>query len=174
MEINTEDMLRKIVNVYGYTENTYDGANKDKQLEDSNQTREQKKRDEQITRLLTEYVDAYHEKAKTNQSFKGILFTVSIILFSCLVSICILYILITMVRDRASVTDAVSLVAVCVTMIGSIAFLLEIIAKHIFPENEEKNITEIVKAIQNNDLEDKRINIGALKKQINMPEQLEK
>ena len=47
-------------------------------------------------------------------------------------------------------------------MIGSIAFLLEIIAKYIFPKNEEKNITEIVKAIQNNDLEDKRINIKTL------------
>ena len=96
---STEDKLRLIEKNYEYTEDSYDGAEKDQHLiENSNQTLEQKNRDVQITRLLTEYVDSYHDKAQTNQAYKGILFTVSIILFLCLVGMCLLSILVTMVR----------------------------------------------------------------------------
>lgn len=53
------------------------------------------------------------------------------------------------------------ILSVCVTFAGLLLGSFNMIVKYAFPEDDEKYITEIVKAIQSNDLENKKQNIQA-------------
>ena len=44
-------------------------------------------------------------------------------------------------------------------MIAAVIGTLNIVTKYVFPENEEKNITDIVKLIHKNDLKNKQENM---------------
>lgn len=128
----------------------------------SNQTQEQIKRDRPISRLLETYVKTYMNKRHDNRIYKPVLFSTSVIAFIALVSVCVCSMIVSINKRTISITDCVALVTVCATVIGSISFLLRIIADYIFPQNEDTSITDIVKAIQSNDLSDKKLNIEAM------------
>lgn len=55
--------------------------------------------------------------------------------------------------------DIASMITVCTTMMGSLAFLVKIIAEYVFPKNEDENIPILVEAIQKNDLRVKEFNM---------------
>ncbi len=61
--------------------------------------------------------------------------------------------------EANSIPEVIQFISVCVTFLGLIVGLLQIITKYVFPENEEEYITRIVELIQNNDLENKKENI---------------
>ncbi len=61
--------------------------------------------------------------------------------------------------DLDTTESLVGLISVCVTFLTSVIGVLKIIVKYCFPENDEKYITEIVKAVQQNDLENKKENL---------------
>ena len=57
--------------------------------------------------------------------------------------------------------DIAALISSYLAIIGLIVGILKIIAEYVFPKDDEKYITEIVKAIQDNDLKNKQENIKA-------------
>lgn len=123
---------------------------------------QQKKRDEQITRLLTEYVDEYANKNKSRKFFKNILFYGSIgtiVVFSG----CFIYWINKAMgkSSEVSVESLVQIISVCVTFLTLIISIIKTITKYVFPQNEEEYITRIVEIIQKNDLKNKRENIRA-------------
>ena len=122
-------------------------------------TEEQKKRDTQITELLTEYVKSYKKKVKHSTICRYIIL-VPCILIICAFAVMIIYFSVQMLcsQSQAEIPDMVSFITACVSFITLIIGLLTIITKYFFPENDEQYITTIVEAIQKNDLENKREN----------------
>lgn len=122
-------------------------------------TKEQKKRDEQITRLLSEYVAFYEGKVKHSKICRYIILipcVVIIIAFSILLIILSLKVIDN--NNNLKVQDLVAFITACISFISLIIGLLTIITKYFFPENDEQYITTIVESIQKNDLENKREN----------------
>ncbi len=127
-------------------------------------TNEQRKRDIKISELLIEYVEAYKQKNKSNKWYKGILFAICILII-VVFSVIFIILLFENVNIEKSITTSatVELVSVCVTFLTLIVGILTIITKYVFPEKEEEYITNIVRIIQKNDLENKKENIKAQK-----------
>lgn len=127
---------------------------------DTYATRQQKSRDRKITELLSTYVDTYNYKSKSNKWYKGILFFICI---GILLAFCMSFIVfirnVDFNGEANSIPEVIQFISVCVTFLGLIVGLLQIITKYVFPENEEEYITRIVELIQNNDLENKKENI---------------
>lgn len=122
-------------------------------------TKEQKKRDEYITRLLGKYVSFYENKIHHSKICRYIILIpcmVIIIAFSGLLIFLSLTVL--SVDSDLKIQDLVAFITACVSFISLIIGLLTIITKYFFPENDEQYITTIVEAIQRNDLENKREN----------------
>jgi hypothetical protein len=59
----------------------------------------------------------------------------------------------TTIKADMSVRNVVSLITVCITLLGAILGLLKIIAEYVFQKDEEKNVIDIVKSLQQNDYE---------------------
>lgn len=124
-------------------------------------TREQRLRDRKITELLSQYVDAYTYKNKSNKWYKGVMFGTCLLI---LISFCIVFIILMFkgigYGDKVSTKGIVQLISVCVTFLTLIVSILKTITKYVFPKKEEEYITRIVEIIQNNDLENKKENIN--------------
>ena len=139
---------------------------------DNYTTKEQRKRDKKVTELLEQYVEGYKYKNKSNKWYKGILFG-----FSCLIlfvfSVVFIFLILNIDFAPESVSSAivVEVITVCITFLSLIVGILTIIAKYVFPENEEEYITRIVEIIQNNDLENKKENIRVQQKHSNGDEE---
>ena len=124
-------------------------------------TNQQKIRDEKITELLTQYVDVYIYKNKSNKLYKGILFSICIAIL-CTFSFVFLWFVskLNHQTDAVAVGNVVQIISVCITFLTLIISVLQIITKYVFPEKEDEYITRIVEIIQNNDLENKKQNIN--------------
>ena len=132
----------------------------DSRFNDNYQTREQKARDCEITKLLRQYVTSYSEKVKTQKSYR----TVLLILCSSIIglfSVAFLILLLHLGFNSSSVdvTGVVSLISICISFLASILGLAQIITKYCFPENDEEYISKIVETIQTNDLQNKLANM---------------
>lgn len=117
------------------------------------------KRDREITRLLQEYVTAYGRKAqfqyKTRKTILRALCPTIVIL--ALAFGAAVYILI---RNGIGNLEAFAgILSVCVTFAGLLLGSFNMLVKYAFPEDDEKYITEIVKAFKATDLENKKQNI---------------
>ena len=122
-------------------------------------TKEQKKRDEHITRLLDEYVSFYESKVKHSKVCRYIILipcVLIILAFSGLLIFLSLKVL--NVDSDLKIQDVVAFITACISFFSLIIGLLTIITKYFFPENDEQYITQIVESIQKNDLENKREN----------------
>lgn len=125
------------------------------------QTFEQKKRDKKITLLLTHYVNWYEDKAKDNRLFKQVIFYSMIGALGLIVFTCIAMSMISLFKQNQSTADVITLISSFVTLAVAIIGIVNVITAHIFPQDDEKYITQIVESIQRNDLENKRENIKA-------------
>lgn len=122
-------------------------------------TLQQKKRDQKITELLTEYVNFYKKKVKHSTICRYLILAPCVLIilgFAVLLG----YFALRIVHAAAPLEmgDLVAFVTACISFISLIIGLLTIITKYFFPENDEQYITAIVEAIQKNDLENKREN----------------
>lgn len=124
------------------------------------QTGQQKRRDEAITTLFYTYIDAYKKKVTSRDTYQKELFEACL---SIVRIFAVFFILLTFLPvffgSTESVSGALSIATASISFLVLIIELLKIITHYCFPENDEQYITEIVKAIQNNDLEDKRLNL---------------
>lgn len=132
----------------------------DSQFNDNYQTREQKARDCEITKLLRKYVTSYSEKVKIQKTYRTVLLTLCssiIALFS--VAFLVLLLCFGFNSSSVEVTGVVSLISICITFLVSILGLAQIITQYCFPENDEEYISKIVETIQANDLQNKLANM---------------
>lgn len=116
------------------------------------QSEEQSKRDKVISQLLIEYVAEYKAKNKSSKCIRRtiLIFSLSsVALFILAGLICLCFYMRSGSKDWKDLAATVSAFLTCA---GLLIGVIEIITKYAFPTDSEKNITEIVKAIQNNDL----------------------
>lgn len=128
-------------------------------------TDEQVARDKQITQLLTKYVHNYSNKIEKNGEYKEHIFMVCesiIIMYAIIIPVVILFACSSRRGRITTGADVAALISVCVSFLGLIIGLMQIITKYVFPEKEEEYITQIVRAIQENDLKHKEQNMRYL------------
>lgn len=127
--------------------------------EDPFVTAQQKKRDDMITSLLSEYVKSYKKKVKhSNICRYFILVPCLTIIIAFAVLLVILAIQVMTKSGGAISSNTPAFITACISFISLIIGILTIITKYFFPENDEQYITAIVESIQKNDLENKREN----------------
>lgn len=140
-----------------------DFIGEDSDFKDNYQTREQKARDCEITKLLRQYVTSYSEKVKTQKTYRKVLLSLcASIIGAFSVAFLVLLLHFGFRTSSVDVTGIVSLISICVTFLVSILGLAQIITKYCFPENDEEYITRIVEVIQTNDLQNKMANMKSL------------
>lgn len=109
------------------------------------------KRDNLYTDLLCNYIEIYKTKEKHKKIFKIVFFVIVMFVFlgvitGCVLSMC--YIAVNGIYDAESVGIVIADMA---GIISSIIIIPQIIAKHLFPTNEESFMLDMVKSMQNND-----------------------
>ncbi len=129
----------------------------DEHLNDSLQNPREVGRDSKISLLLSTYVNTYIERQKNNKSFRERMFRLCMYSTYGIITIMMVGLAYGLFCTKRSVTDIAAMVTVSVSAIGSIAFLLEIVARYVFPANEEEHIATMVQAIQKNDLEERKL-----------------
>lgn len=121
-------------------------------------TKQQKERDKIITDILKKYKENYENKADCNKKYKKKIADVCIVLIEASFAIFFLSIIVVLFCEdlRNSIQGVASLLTICVSMLGLIIGIFKIVTKYIFPEKEEKYITQIVNSIQTNDYNTKK------------------
>ena len=138
-----------------------DYVHREEQLNDRWLTQEQASRDQEITRLLKLYVSAYEKKVKNNPRYRlAIMIGCAVVIVAAIVGCGYITIKI-MSAEEKNVADVIMIITAFGSVLGVLAGIVQIITKYVFPEDEEQYITEIVKSIQTNDLENKKVNIHA-------------
>ena len=125
-----------------------------------NLTLEQRKRDEHTTTLYKQFVEAHNEKKSFAKGSKTAIRACCIVWVSVLVFSCIVLSAFILVGTNRSLTDIVALISAIIPLIVAIIGTLNIVTQYVFPEGEDRNITEIVKQIHENDLKNKQVNMS--------------
>lgn len=152
---------------------TMAAADNDMQLKvDPYLTFQQIKRDEQITKLLQQYVSNYTLKTEFVSKGKSCLLYWSLTILAVLIAaLCFLSSWFAIKGN--SINDVIKLIASAGSIVTIFVGTLKVITLYIFNKDDEKNITEIVKCIQENDLKNKIENIKAEQKENNQDKDIE-
>ena len=126
---------------------------------DDNLTEQQKIRDKNTTILYSQYVVSHKYKRDFAKRAKEIIFIFCIIWVTALLAVCATLSICVVTKAGRSTDDVVALVGALLPLIAVIIGTLNIVAKHVFPEGEDQNITDIVKQIHENDLKNKQENM---------------
>lgn len=107
-----------------------------------------------ITALFKTYNDNTERRMKTNRRCKKVTFWFLLIsIFALTLAIVGLFIVLlkyNLINDSIAI-----IISACVTYLGSLLSILQIITKYLFPNNEDKNVLELLKTIieKDNNLE---------------------
>ena len=128
---------------------------------DPYQTEEQKRRDGIITDLLSEYVDTYKKKAKSNRHIKNVILYFSLFVLFLFISASCAALFLYVRSESDDWQGLAAVISAFLTCAGLLIGVMKIIANYAFPLKEEEYITNIVQTIQRNDLANKRVSIEA-------------
>ena len=136
------------------------------------QTREQRKRDCEITELLKTYVISYKNKVDfVFSQRKRVVNCLLVVLLFVSLAISQLVIHILFAGDEVTTANVIQIIAALGSCVGVVIGLLKVMMEYIFARDDEKYITDIVSSIQKNDLENKRLNMET--KTENLTEEIE-
>jgi len=138
-------------------------SNRESDLLPDNLTEQQRKRDKSTTELYSQFISAHKTKHSFINKSKIVILIVCGVWVSCLIATCIGLSVYIVKNTERTVQDIVALIAAMAPILTAIIGTLNIVTKHVFPEDEEKHITEIVKTILSNDLQNKQENIKRTK-----------
>lgn len=112
---------------------------------------EQEKRTEEITKLFVNYREQQEKRYKYKDEMKPQLVRFLFSLIFAIGVIFVLFLLVALLTQEIDGADIVMIVASFVTCLGSILSIVLIIVKYIFPEEEDKDFNDLIKAIITND-----------------------
>lgn len=101
--------------------------------------------------LLSNYIQMYRKKEKAKSIYKGIFFTVTMLLFLFVVGICLYGMYTLSTKGDGNLANVGIAIANIAGIVSSLLVLPKIIAEHLFPINEESNMIDMVKNMQDND-----------------------
>ncbi len=108
-------------------------------------------RNKLYTQLLGIYIDNYKHKEKTKGIYKLIFYIVTLLLFVGIIGCGLYGIIILSVKGDGNLANVGIAIVNIAGIISSLIIIPKIIAEHLFPTNEESNMLEMVKNMQNND-----------------------
>ena len=124
-----------------------------------NLTEQQRSRDRDTTALYKQFVEAHKEKQRFSKKAKKAICVSCVAWVSLLIIVCCVLSIYVITKTNRQSSDIVALISAVIPIVVAIVGTLNIVVRHVFPENEEKNITEIVKAIHENDFKNKQENL---------------
>ena len=106
-------------------------------------TKEQKRRDEDITTLLDQYVSFYECKVKHSKICRYIILIPCVAIIAAFsVLLIVLSLKVLNIDSDLKIQDLVAFITACISFISLIIGLLTIITKYFFPENDEQYILQ--------------------------------
>lgn len=115
------------------------------------QSEQQEARDGSITRLLSQYVKSYEDKISFSESIRKAIVYFSFVCVSAFIIASLISLLCYVFSKDSDWHGLAAVVSAFLTCAGLLIGVLKVITEYAFPINSEKNITEIVKAIQKSD-----------------------
>ena len=101
--------------------------------------------------ILENYISINKEKSNANKLYKFGFFMISMIIFACLTIGPIVVFIIMACKDCPTDADFATILGCVAGIITSIIIIPKIIAKHLFPTDEDTRMIELVKNMQIND-----------------------
>lgn len=148
---NSDDQFEELLRRTG--QSNQPSLNSDDELSDNYKEFEQKNRSESITRILSQYENAYKDKVHFQKKYRHILFWACVLIICVFVAILSIILLKTDFSIELSVSNVATIITAVISFISSIVALVSIITKYCFPEKDEEYIIQVVSSIQDNDLE---------------------
>ncbi|MCL2045711.1 MAG: hypothetical protein FWG88_04940 [Oscillospiraceae bacterium] len=124
-----------------------------------NLTVQQRSRDEETTTLYKQYVNAHKQKQVFSEKAKRTIHLYCILWVSAMLLVCFTLSFYVIIGTARNTSDIVALLSAIIPLVAALVGTLNIVTKYVFPEDEERNITEIVKQIHENDLRNKQENL---------------
>ena len=103
------------------------------------------------TELLRNYIASYEDKDGEKRKYKKVFFWVTIVILILIVVACLFFIWIIIVVGKDNYTEIGAIIGSVVGIITALIAIPKIIAEHLFPVNEESNMIDMVKNMQDND-----------------------
>ena len=111
-------------------------------------------RNNYITGVVREFESVYRKTNAQRESYRGTFFWVTMVLLVVLILACVSVAFISVASlSENTIGSAAAIVASLATIIATVITLPQIIAKHLFPENERDKSIEMINAILQSDLE---------------------
>lgn len=155
-----EEIYRLLVEEYAKKSLGLDASNSDADLDvPDNLTAQQRERDEQTTALYRQFVGAHKAKQDFVKGSKAKIRVYCTTWVSALILTCIALAAYVLIFTKRQGTDIIALVSALVPLLAAVLGTLNIVIKYVFPEEEEKHITNIVQTILQNDLLNKQENM---------------
>ena len=170
--MKVEDIYQRLLEVYARSDLDLDPSNNDSDLVPDNLTKQQRQRDKQTTTLYRQFIEAHKEKQDYVKNSKKHIRNACIAWVSVLILAFIFFATYVLVFTDRKIVDIVSLISAAIPLLVAIIGTLNIVTKHVFPEDEEKHISNIVKTILDNDLKNKLANINQSDADVEKPKEI--
>lgn len=115
------------------------------------QDEEYNNRNRLYTQLLGIYIENYKQKEKTKGIYKCIFFIITLLLFLGIIVCGLIGIVALSVFGDENLANVGIAIANIAGIVSALIVLPRIIAEHLFPTDEESNMLEMVKNMQDND-----------------------
>lgn len=132
-------------------------ANDDDLIESSDKSSLEKndpeyvRRNELYSNLLEKYIEAYESKSKWKKWYKLAFFIAVLCCFMGIIGASLYAIIIVAQKESPGPYDIGAVIGSVAGIVSSLVVLPKIIAEHLFPTDEDKNMNDILKSMQAND-----------------------
>ena len=125
------------------------------------------RRNKLYTNLLNNYIQVYRKKEESKAKYKAAFFVITMILFCCIVITCLIGMIILSICGDGNLANVGIAITNVAGIVSTLIVLPKIIAEHLFPVNEESNMIDMVKNMQDNDANIRDVLFGVQEDQYN-------
>lgn len=108
-------------------------------------------RNELYSVLLKQYIKEYKSRSQWKKWYKLVFFIAVLCCFIGIIGASLCAIIIVALKDDPGIYDAGAIIGSVAGIVSSLIVLPKIIAEHLFPTDEDRNMNEFLKSMQEND-----------------------
>lgn len=120
-------------------------------LQHREQDEEYDRRNQLYTELLGKYISIYEKKERTKAKYKCVFFVSTMVLFLGIEVCCLIGMVALSIKGSQDWSNVGLIIGNVAGIVSTLIILPKIIAEHLFPTNEENNMIDMVKNMQDND-----------------------